>query len=168
MTKNKLINIILVFAALSGNAVADEVSSKAIYDSKTKTLALEGVLVPFIDEFTGKETDNKGIFDVQLQEKTKLIFELIPWSINFKNTFNGDDASGYILYDHKTRSVKIPCFEVTTIAKFGDGIQGESIYYKDVSMKQRHVAYPIFHVDNMTKTDSCESSVEPIQKPTLD
>ncbi|WP_141700044.1 hypothetical protein [Candidatus Marithrix sp. Canyon 246] len=124
-------------------------------------------MVPFIDEFTGKETDNKGIFDVQLQEKTKLIFELIPWSINFKNTFNGDDASGYILYDHKTRSVKIPCFEVTTIAKFGDGIQGESIYYKDVSMKQRHVAYPIFHVDNMTKTDSCESSVEPIQKPTL-
>ncbi|WP_069473726.1 BspA family leucine-rich repeat surface protein, partial [Candidatus Marithrix sp. Canyon 246] len=151
----------------SGNAVADEVSSKAIYDSKFKTLSLDGILVPFIDEFTGKETDNKGIFDAQLQEKTKLVFELIPWSINFKNTFNGENTSGYILYDHNTRSVKIPCFEVTTIAKFGDGIQGESIYYKDVNMKQRHVAYPIFHVDNMTKTDSCENSVEPIQKPTL-
>jgi hypothetical protein len=167
MTKFKLINTILLFAVLSGNAVADEVSSKAIYDSKTKTLALEGVLVPFIDEFTGKETDNKGIFDAQLQEKTKLVFELIPWSINFKNTFNGENTSGYILYDHKTRSVKIPCFKVTTIAKFGDGIEGESIYYKDVNMKQRHVAYPIFHVDDMTKTDSCESSVEPIKKPTL-
>ncbi|WP_083234977.1 hypothetical protein [Candidatus Marithrix sp. Canyon 246] len=71
------------------------------------------------------------------------------------------------MHDHKTRSVKIPCFEVTTIAKFGDGVEGESIYYKDVNMKQRHVDYPIFHVDNMTKTDSCESSVEPIQKPTL-
>jgi hypothetical protein len=71
------------------------------------------------------------------------------------------------LYDHKTRSVKIPCFKVTTIAKFGDGIEGESIYYKDVSMKQRHINYPIFHVDDMTKTDSCESSVEPIQKPIL-
>jgi hypothetical protein len=54
MTKNKLINTILLFAALSGNAVADEVSSKAIYDSKTKTLSLEGVLVPFIDKFAGK------------------------------------------------------------------------------------------------------------------
>jgi hypothetical protein len=69
--------------------------------------------------------------------------------------FDGDDTSGYILYDYKTRSVNIPCFEVATIAKFGDGIEGEAIYYKDVNMKQRHVAYPIFHVDNMTKTDSC-------------
>jgi hypothetical protein len=66
--KNKLINTILLFAVLSGNVWAD---SKAVYDSKTKTLSLEGVLVPFIDEFTGKETDNKGVFDAQLQEKTK-------------------------------------------------------------------------------------------------
>jgi phage protein U len=172
MIKKKLINIMLLFAVLSGNALADDTSSKAIYDSKLKTLSLEGLLVPFIDEFTGKETDNKGIFDVQLQEKTKLVFELIPWSINFKNTFNGENTSDYILYDHKTRSVKIPCFEVTTIAKFGDGIEGKSIYYKDVSMKQRHVAYPIFHVEDMTETDNCESSVipepeEPPKKPTL-
>ncbi|WP_141699478.1 hypothetical protein [Candidatus Marithrix sp. Canyon 246] len=40
-------------------------------------------------------------------------------------------------------------------SKFGDAIEGKSIYYKDVNMKQRHVAYPIFHVDNMTKTESC-------------
>ncbi len=169
MTTNKLINTILLFAVLSSNVWAD---SKAIYDSKTKTLSLEGILVPFIDEFTGKETDNKGIFDVQLEEKTKLVFELIPWSINFKNTFDGKNTSGYILYDHKTRSVKIPCFEVTTIAKFGDGIEGDVIYYKDVNMKQRHVDYPIFHVDDMTKTDSCEISVipepqKPPKKPTL-
>jgi hypothetical protein len=165
MTKFKLINTMLLFAVLSGNLWAD---SKAVYDSKTKTLSLEGVLVPFIDEFTGKETDNKGFFDAQLQEKTKLVFELIPWSINFKNTFDGENTSGYILYDYKTRSVNIPCFEVTTIAKFGDGIEGETIYYKDVSMKQRHVAYPIFHVDDMTKTDSCESSIIPEpQKPSL-
>jgi hypothetical protein len=64
---NSLLNILLLFAVLSGNLWAD---SKAVYDSKTKTLSLEGVLVPFIDEFTGKETDNKGIFDAQLQEKT--------------------------------------------------------------------------------------------------
>jgi len=160
MLKNrKFITAIALSGVLGCNALADEVSSKAIYDSKTKTLSLEGILVPFIDEFTGKETDNKGIFDAQLQEKTKLVFELIPWSINFKNIFDGKNTSGYIFYDHKTRSVKIPCFEVTTIAKFGDGIEGETIYYKDVSMKQRHVNYPIFHVDDMTKTDSCESFV---------
>jgi hypothetical protein len=97
----------------------------------------------------------------------RIVFELIPWSINLKNMFDGDDASGYILYDHKTRSVKIPCFEVTTIAKFGDEIEGDVIYYKDVNMKQRHINYPIFHVEDMTKTDSCESSVEPTEKPTL-
>jgi len=73
------------------------------------------------------------------------------------------NTNGYILYDHKTRSVKIPCFEVSTIAKFGDGIEGKTIYYKDVNMKQRHVNYPIFHVEDMTKTDNCT----PIpQKPT--
>ncbi len=132
-----------------------EISSKAIYDSKTNTLSLEGILVPFIDEFTGKATDNQGIFDAQLQEKTKLVFELIPWSINFKNMFEGEETSGYILYDHKTRSVEIPCFEVMTIAKLGDGIEGKAIYYKDMTMKQRHVNYPIFHVENMTETDSC-------------
>ena len=132
-----------------------EISSKAVYDSKTKTLSLEGILVPFIDEFTGKETDNKGIFEVQLEEKTKLVFELIPWSINFKDMFEGKETSGYILYDYKTRSVDIPCFEVTTIAKLGDGIEGEAIYYKDVIMKQRHIDYPIFHVEDMTETDSC-------------
>jgi len=59
MIKLKLIYTILLFAVLSGNAVADEVSSKAIYDSKTKTLSLDGILVPFIDDLTGKDTDNK-------------------------------------------------------------------------------------------------------------
>jgi hypothetical protein len=72
MIKNKLINTMLLFAVLSSNAVADEIFSKAIYDSKLNTLSLEGVLVPFIDEFTGKETDNKGIFDVQLGKKPSL------------------------------------------------------------------------------------------------
>jgi hypothetical protein len=132
-----------------------EISSKASYDSSTNTLSLEGILVPFIDEFTGKETDNKGIFDAQLAEKTKLVFELIPWSINFKSMFEGEETSGYILYHHKTRTVDIPCFEVTTIAKLGDGIEGKTIYYKDVTMKQRHINYPIFHVEDMTETDSC-------------
>jgi len=80
--------------------------------------------------------------------------------------FNGYDTSGYILYDYKTRSVSIPCFQVTTIAKFGDGIEGETIYYNDVSMRQQNVADPIFHVEDMTKTNSCESSVIPEpQKP---
>jgi hypothetical protein len=172
----KLIMAIALSGVLGSNVVADEtVSSQAIYDSKTKTLSLEGILVPFIDEFTGKETDNKGIFDAQLQEKTKLVFELIPWSITNKNMFNGDNTSGYILYDHKTRSVNIPCFEVVTTAIFGDAIEGETIYYKDVNMKQRHLAYPIFHVEDMTETNNCENSVipepeepeEPPKKPTL-
>jgi hypothetical protein len=168
-----LITAIALSGVLGSNVVADDtVSSQAIYDSKSKTLSLEGILVPFIDEFTGKETDNKGIFDAQLQEKTKLVFELIPWSITNKNMFNGDDTSGYILYDHKTRSVNIPCFEVVTTAIFGDAIEGETIYYKDVNMKQRHLAYPIFHVEDMTETNNCENSVipqpeEPPKKPTL-
>ncbi len=133
-----------------------EISSKAIYDSKTNTLSLEGILVPYIDEFTGKATDNKGIFDVQLQEKTKLVFELIPWSINFKGMLEGKNTSGYILYDYKTRTVEIPCFEVMTIAKLGDGIEGKAVYYKDVSMKQRNVDDLIFHVEDTTKADSCK------------
>ncbi|WP_171900410.1 hypothetical protein, partial [Candidatus Marithrix sp. Canyon 246] len=132
-----------------------EISSKAIYDSSTNTLSLEGILVPFIDEFTGKATDKKGIFDVQLEEKTKLVFQVIPWSINVKGTLEGENISGYILYHHKTRSVEIPCFKVTTIAPLG-GIEGEAVYYKDVIMKQRHLDYPIFHVEDMTETDSCK------------
>jgi hypothetical protein len=163
----KLITAIALSGVLGSNVLAEEtVSSQAIYDSQTKTLSLEGILVPFIDEFTGKETDNKGIFDAQLQEKNKLIFELIPWSITNKNMFNGDDTSGYILYDHKTRSVNIPCFQVVTTAIFGDAIEGETIYYKDVSMKQRHVAYPIFHVEDMTETDSCDITI--INKPIVE
>ncbi len=133
-----------------------EISSKAIYDSLTNTLSLEGILVPFIDEFTGKATDKKGIFDVQLEEKTKLVFQVIPWSINVKGTLEGENTSGYILYHHKTRSVEIPCFKVTTIAKLGDGIEGDAVYYKDVIMKQRHLDYPIFHVEDMTEADSCK------------
>jgi hypothetical protein len=43
-----------LFAVLSSNVVADEIFSKAIYDSKLKTLSLEGILVPFTDQFTGK------------------------------------------------------------------------------------------------------------------
>jgi hypothetical protein len=73
-------------------------STTAPYQNQ-KSNNLEGILVPFIDEFTGKATDNKGIFDAQLQEKTK---------------------------------------------------------YKDVTMKQRHIDYPIFHIKDMTKADSCK------------
>ncbi len=148
-------NVTAVFEEEEDEQPPIEISSKAIYDSKTKTLSLEGILVPYIDEFTGKATDNKGIFDAQLQEKTKLVFELIPWSINFKDMFEGKDTSGYINYHPTTRSVDIPCFKVTTIAQFGDGIEGEAIYYKDVILKQRHVNYQIFHVEDMTETDSC-------------
>ncbi len=42
-----------------------------------------------------------------------------------------------------------------TIAKFGNGIEGKAIYYKDVLLKQRHVADLIFNAEDMTKTDSC-------------
>jgi len=85
------------------------------------------------------------MFNYKKKHLPRIVFELIPWSINVKATFEGENASGYILYHHKTRSVEIPCFEVTTIAKLGDGI-----------MKQRHVKYPIFHIKDMTKTDSCK------------
>ncbi len=133
-----------------------EISSKAIYDIKTKTLSLKGVLVPFLDGFSREETGEKGIFNVQLQEKIKDAFELIPWSINLLAMFEGKDTSGYINYDHETRSVYIPCFKVATIAEIGDGIEGKAIYYKDVTMKQWNEAYPIFHIKDMTKADSCK------------
>lgn len=132
-----------------------EISSKATYYSKNKTLYLESILVPFIDEFSGEETDIKGIFDAQLKEKSRFEFELIPSSITFNEMFEGEETSSYILYDHKKRSVKIPCFKVMTIAKFGNGIEGKAIYYKNVLLKQRHVADLIFNAEDMTKTDSC-------------
>ncbi len=149
-------NVTAVFEKEEEEKPPIEISSKAVYDSKTNTLSLEDILVPYIDEFTGKEIDNKGIFDAQLQEKTKLVFQLIASSIKFKGIFEGKNTSGYILYDYKTRSVQIPCFEVTTIAKFGNGIEGKAVYYKDVSMKQRNVDDLIFHVEDMTKADSCK------------
>jgi hypothetical protein len=69
--------------------------------------------------------------------------------------FEGEETSGYINYDHETRSVYIPCFKVATIAEIGDGIEGKAVYYKDVTMKQWNQAYPIYHIKDMTKTDSC-------------
>jgi len=133
-----------------------EISSKATYDLKSKTLFLKGILVPFLDGFSREETGEKGIFNVQLQEKIKDAFELIPWSINLKAMFEGEDTSGYILYDHETRSVYIPCFKVATIADIGDGIEGKATFYKDVTMKQWNKSYPIFHIKDMTKADSCK------------
>jgi len=82
MITKKLINIMLLFAVFSGTAVADEFSSKAIYDSKTKMLYLEGILVPFINELTGKVSNKRGIFDAQLKEKSK--FEA---NVFFQKTF---------------------------------------------------------------------------------
>ncbi len=169
MTKNKLINIMLLSAVLSGNALADEIPSKAIYDSKTKMLYLEGILVPFINELTGKISKNKGIFDAELKEKSKLVFELNSEAIKFNNMFDGEEIRGYILYDHKTRSVNIPCFKATTISQFGDGFEGNSIYYKDVIMTQRHIASAMFRIEDMTEIDNCENNnVTPeLEKPTL-
>jgi len=169
MTINKLINTILLFAVLSSNVWAD---SKAIYDSKTKMLYLEGILVPFINELTGKISKNKGIFDAELKEKSKLLFELNPEAIKFNNMFDGKEVSRYILYNPKTRSVNIPCFKATTISQFGDGFEGNIIYYKDVIMTQRHIASAMFRIEDMTEIDSCESSVipepqKPPKKPTL-
>ncbi|WP_069473099.1 hypothetical protein [Candidatus Marithrix sp. Canyon 246] len=69
--------------------------------------------------------------------------------------FEAEQTSGYILYNHKKRSVKIPCFKVMTIANFGNGIEGKPIYYKNVLLKQRHVADLIFYAEDMTKVDSC-------------
>ncbi len=67
-----------------------EISSKATYYSKNKTLYLESILVPFIDEFSGEETDIKGIFDAELKEKNRFEFELIPSSITFNQMFEGE------------------------------------------------------------------------------
>ncbi|WP_171900761.1 hypothetical protein, partial [Candidatus Marithrix sp. Canyon 246] len=67
-----------------------------------------------------EETGEKGIFNVQLQEKIKDAFELIPWNINLKGMFEGKATS-----------------------------------YKDVTMKQWNESYPIFHIKDMTKADSC-------------
>jgi len=66
-------NVTAIFEEEKEEKPPTEISSKAIYDSKTNTLSLEGILVP----------------------------------------------------------------------------------YKDMTMKQRHIDYPIFHVEDMTETDSC-------------
>ncbi|WP_069472085.1 fibrinogen-like YCDxxxxGGGW domain-containing protein [Candidatus Marithrix sp. Canyon 246] len=145
----------------------DTVSSQAIYDSKTKMLYLEGILVPFINELTGKISRKKGIFDAELKEKRKLLFELNFDSIKFKDMFDGEKVSGYILYNPKTRSVNIPCFKATTTSQFGDGFEGDIIYYQDVIMTSRHITSAIFGIEDLTETDSCESSVEPTEKPSL-
>jgi hypothetical protein len=162
----------LLFAVFSGTALADEFSSKAIYDSKTKMLYLEGILVPFINELTGKVSNKRGIFDAQLKEKSKLLFELNPETIKFNNMFDGEEISGYILYNHKTRSVNIPCFKATTISQLGGGFEGNAIYYKNVIMIQRHIESSMFRIEDMTEIDNCESSIipepqKPPQKPSL-
>ncbi|WP_141699987.1 hypothetical protein, partial [Candidatus Marithrix sp. Canyon 246] len=51
----------------------ETLSSQAIYDSKTKTLYLEDILVPFINELTGKISRKKGIFDAELKENPSII-----------------------------------------------------------------------------------------------
>jgi hypothetical protein len=43
----------------------------------------------------------KGIFTAKLEEKDKLVFELIPWSLNFIGKFSGEDTSAYISYNDK-------------------------------------------------------------------
>jgi hypothetical protein len=132
----------------------NKLESQAIYESNT--LNLENILVPFINEFNGKETGEKGIFTAKLEEKEKLVFELIPWSINFLGMFSGEDTSGYITYNYKTREVHIPCLLASTKATIGDvATEGKQKYYKDVIMKQRHPNYPIFHIDEMIEVDSC-------------
>ena len=172
MKKYKLINSMILAAILSGTALADELLSKAIYDSRLKTLTLDGVLVQFIDEFSGQITDKKGIYNLQLEEVNKRLFKLNRQSIMLKKMFEGEDTSGYILYDRKTRSLTVPCFKVNTISTFNNGMKGESVYYKNVTLKQLHVTYPIFLVKNMTKTVSCNNYVisEPkklVKKPRL-
>ena len=156
MTKLNFIKII--FAVLISTALAEEVSSKAIYDSQTKILSLEGVLFPSIEEFTGKAKENKGIFDIQLQEKNKWVFELIPWSVNLKSMFDGENTSSYILYDHNSKSINIPCVEISS-----NDNETEGKYYKDMTMKLNG-SYPIFHAEETIETDSCE--IIP-QKPSL-
>jgi len=164
----KFITAIALSSVLGSNVLAGEtVSSQAIYDSKTKMLYLEGILVPFINELTGKISRKKGIFDAELKEKRKLLFELNFDSIKFKNMFDGKKVSGYILYNPKTRSVNIPCFKATTISQFDDGFEGDTIYYQDVIMTSRHITSAMFGIEDLIETDSCESSVEPTEKPTL-
>jgi len=132
----------------------NKLESQAIYESKT--LSLENILVPFINEFDGKETGEKGIFTAKLEEKAKLVFELIPWSLNFIGKFSGEDTNAYITYNYKTREVHIPCLLASTKATIGGvATQGKQKYYKDVTMKQRHPNYPIFHIDEMKEVDSC-------------
>jgi hypothetical protein len=54
----------------------------------------------------------------------RIVFELNPETIKFNNMFDGEEISGYILYNHKTRSVNIPCFKATTFSQFGEGFEG--------------------------------------------
>jgi hypothetical protein len=132
----------------------NKLESQAIYESKT--LSLENILVPFINEFDGKETGEKGLFTAKLEEKDKLVFEVILSSLKFLGMFSGKDTSDYITYSQKTREVYIPCLLASTKATtIGNVATEEQKYYQDVIMKQRQPNSLTFNIDEMIEVDSC-------------
>ena len=117
---------------------------------------LENILVPFINEFDGKETGEKGLFTTKLQEKDKLVFEVILSSLKFLGMFSGKDANDYITYSQKTRKVHIPCLLASTKATtIGNVATEKQKYYKNVIMKQRHPNSLTFYIDEMIEVDNC-------------
>jgi len=132
----------------------NKLESQAIYESNI--MSLENILVPFINEFDGKETGEKGLFTAKLQEKNKLVFEVILSSLKFLGMFSGKDTSDYITYSQKTREVYIPCLLASTKATtIGNVATEEQKYYQDVIMKQRQPNSLTFYIDEMIEVDSC-------------
>lgn len=132
----------------------NKLESQAIYESNI--MSLENILVPFINEFDGKETGEKGLFTAKLQEKNKLVFEVILSSLKFLGMFSGKDTNDYITYSQKTREVYIPCLLASTKATtIGNVATEEQKYYQDVIMKQRQPNSLTFNIDEMREVDSC-------------
>jgi Cu/Zn superoxide dismutase len=103
-----------------------------------------------------KHLGEKGLFTAKLQEKDKLVFEVILSSLKFLGMFSGKDVNDYITYSQKTRKVHIPCLLASTKATtIGNVATEEQKYYKDVTMKQRHPNSLTFHIDEMIEVDNC-------------
>jgi alpha-tubulin suppressor-like RCC1 family protein len=138
-----------------------ELEELAFYDTDTKILTLSAILIAFVDDFTLEETDEKAIFEAELENKGKLRFELLPWSLKLVKMYNNKDTTKYIRYKSKTNELEIPCLKVARKVNLGGGtVTGKIVLYKDIILEQRHIKYPIFEITERTETKSCSDTEE--------
>ncbi|WP_069472224.1 hypothetical protein [Candidatus Marithrix sp. Canyon 246] len=109
MKKFTLVNAMVLSAALSGNVLAD------LNDGTVNGATL--IEDRFGNNGSAYSFDGSNDY-ILIGDKPSLrmdgSFTVIAWVKSDLDSF----------YHPKTRSVEIPCFEVTTIAKLGSGIEG--------------------------------------------